>query len=68
MPERIIRVRMSIKVSDQSPSNPEALQPLKPIIEQAIVSSLPDSFKVNTVKVTRINFAKPSEVGETEAS
>lgn len=57
---------MSIHVTESSPSNPEALQPLKTLIEKATVGALPDTFKVDSVKVTRINFAKPSEPGESE--
>jgi hypothetical protein len=67
MTERIIRIRMSVKVSDNAPSNEESLKEMKPAIERAVASAIPADFAVNTVKVTRINFAKPQGEGNGES-
>jgi hypothetical protein len=61
MTTRIIRIRMSIHVADNAPSSEESLKQLKLPIERAVASALPDDYAVDTVKVTRINFAKEQE-------
>ncbi len=61
MNTRIIRIRMSIHVDDLAPSTEGSLKQLKLPIERAVASALPDEYAVDTVKVTRINFAKPQE-------
>lgn len=58
---RIIRIRMSVHVADNAPSSEESLKAMKPIIERNVAAALPDDYAVDTVKVTRINFAKEQE-------
>lgn len=57
-----IRVRLTIKLNGNQVVDLDAL---RPSIEAAIASSLPAHIAVDTVKVTRINEAKPPTPEET---
>jgi len=61
----IIRIRVSINIPDNQPL-PADLKSLNPNIERAIAGALPEDMRVDTVKVTRINEAKPAEPVEAE--
>lgn len=64
----IIRVRMSITLPVNQPVNEQTDLPvIRTAIERAIIPAIPEHIRVDTVKVTRINMAKPQQEGEGEA-
>ena len=57
-----IRVRLSIKLNGDH--SPDLLPIIKSCIEQSIAPNLPDGIAVDTIKVTRINEAKPQPASD----
>jgi hypothetical protein len=56
-----IRVRLTIKLNGDHTITPENLQAMRSNIERGVAANLGEGIAVDTVKVTRINEAKPQE-------
>jgi len=57
-----IRLKVTIRLNRNHSVNIQELEALKPLVERAVASCLPDWLAIDTVKVTRIKDAATSNV------